>query len=163
MVRMREFFCRKTASPHSFILTILKSCYFSFFLGIVCFIAVERFCHHQTEGFRVHKIASTLPYDPKWDVAPLSADEQLAVDKALDQPFTFLGSGGQCYAFLSQDQTTVIKFFKHHHMRPINWLNRLSLPIFLDKYRLKIIEMRQKKFDHIFGSCKIAYDDFKEE
>jgi hypothetical protein len=158
MVRMKEFFRSKMASSYSFILTILKSCYFSFFLKIICFVAVERFCHHETEGFRLRKIASPLLYDARWDVAPLAADEQKAVDEILDQPFTFLGSGGQCYAFLSQDKTTVIKFFKHHHMRPKSWLNYLPFSPFR-----KIVDARKKRFEQIFGSCKIAYDDFKAE
>ncbi len=134
-----------------------------FLILIFSLIAIERFCHHQTEGFSLHKIASSLPYDSRWEVPSLPKEEQAGIDNILDQPFYFLGSGGQCYAFLSQDRTTVIKFFKHHHMRPVSWLNRISLPGFLDQYRLNIIDSREKRFQQIFGSCKIAYDDLKEE
>ena len=131
-------------------------------LFLLCFLAVERFCHWQTEGFRLHKVASTLTYRSDWEAAPLPAEEQAQIDKILSQPFHFLGSGGQCYALLSEDGETVMKLFKHHHMRPVSWLNKIWLPFFLEGQRQKIVKSRIERLEFIFGSCKLAYDQFKE-
>jgi hypothetical protein len=128
-------------------------------LLIICFLAVERFCHKQTKGFTIAKISSNLPLNPDWEIPPLSEKEQKELEKILDQPFFFLGYGGQSYAFLSKDKTTVIKFFKHHHMRPHPIPKKIPLPSFLDRF----LQAQEYKLYQIFGSCKLAYDDFKEE
>lgn len=73
------------------------------------------FCKTQTKGFRTYFILSNLPNEPRWEAPPLSQAEQSHIDSLLDQPFTYLGSGGWCYAFLGEDQKTVLKFFKHEH------------------------------------------------
>ncbi len=86
-----------------------------FVLSIV-FTSIYFFCDTQTKGFRPYLILSNLPNDPRWEVPPLSPEEQRKIDTLLDQPFSFLGSGGWCYAFLGQDQKTVLKFYKHTHL-----------------------------------------------
>jgi hypothetical protein len=111
-------------------------------LFFCCFTHIERFCHRQTEGFRLGHIASDLPYNPSWETSAL-IETQL-----LEQPFHFLGSGGQCYAFLSEDGTTVIKFFKHHHMRPDSWIQK---------------EEKHKRLETLFTSCALADRALKEE
>src|SRR5271166_494426 len=115
--------------------------------ALLLFLSVERFCHRQTEGFRLQKIASQLPYRADWATPPASK----AIQTLLSQPYRFLGSGGQCYAFVSQDGTAVIKFFKHHHMRP----SRLLLP--------KQKQQRKERLENLFSSFKIANDLLKEE
>lgn len=116
-----------------------------FAVYIALFILVERFCHRQTEGFRMQKIASDLSYREEWATPPPPEE----VKALLAQPYRYLGSGGQCYAFASEDGTAVIKFFKHHHMKP--------LPFSIEKKK------RQERLETIFGSFKIAYDRLKEE
>lgn len=129
---------------------------------IAGFIVVERFCHGITEGFRPHKILSDLPYNPKFATAHPSVKEFLQVQQLLSQPFHFLGSGGQCYAFLGEDNKTIVKVFKHHHMRPDSYLNRLPLPFFLNPIREKIVEERKERLQTIFMSVKLADTHFKE-
>lgn len=43
--------------------------------------------------------------------------------EALLQPYHYLGKGRQCYAFLSQDGKTVIKFFNHKYLK-IPWYGK---------------------------------------
>jgi hypothetical protein len=74
-------------------------------LAIFIVIALERFCHWQTAGFRPYKIVSTASSHTS------PCPEEIA--KTLEQPFYFLGSGNQFYAFESQDRTLVIKFLKY--------------------------------------------------
>lgn len=109
------------------------------------FFAIERFCHRQTEGFRLQKIASQLPYRSEWATPPASSE----VKELLDQPYFFLGSGGQCYAFLSEDGQTVLKLFKHHHLR--------ALPFGIQKKK------RQQKLEELFSSFKIAQEKLQQE
>lgn len=50
--------------------------------------------------------------DPSFELANLPPPREIA--PLLKQSFHFLGSGNQSYAFLSHDQTTVLKLFKFH-------------------------------------------------
>jgi hypothetical protein len=132
---------------------------FKIFLGILIFVALQSFCYKQTAGFRCEKIHSELPFNPDWEVSIKLPPEGL-----LDTPFTFLGSGVQCYAFESQDKKTILKVFKHYHAWPSNdVLRELHLPSFLEDYRSKTLQARYKRLDSIFTSCKIAMEELQEE
>ncbi|HSW86801.1 MAG TPA: hypothetical protein VLG49_04800 [Rhabdochlamydiaceae bacterium] len=122
-------------------------------LLILIFIGTERFCHYQTKGFAISKIISNLPHRSDWEVSPLSQEEHSFLENILNQKFIFLGGGGSFYAFASEDQNYVIKFFKMHHLNPIPRLRPYIGPI-LD---------RHKKRERVFDSCKFAYNDLKEE
>lgn len=129
-------------------------------LFLSLFFSVERFCHKKTHGFRPYKIQSTLPYNPEWEI-PLSSKTQLdQIKNILSQPFFFLNSGGECYAFVSKDNKYVLKFFKHHHMREKSWADWLPIPSsILKRHRQSCI----KKLNILFTSCKLANHRFKEE
>ena len=132
-------------------------------LFVVGFIAVERLCDKQTKGFRLPNIICSALADPKLETKALSPETEAQVATILDQPFTFLDNGGQCYAFVSADGKSVIKFFKQHRMRYWHWFNDLSVPNFLEMYRKKLL----KKHAHhssflLFESCRIAYEEFPE-
>ena len=128
---------------------------------IACFICVERFCHSITEGFRPHKILSSLCYNPDFATPSPTSEELTSIKTLVSEPFYFLGSGGQCYAFESKNGV-IIKVFKHHHMRPDSFLNRLILPHFLEPARQKIIRLRKERLQEIFLSFKLAHEHFKE-
>lgn len=133
-------------------------------LSITLFMMIERFCHEKTDGFMLHKVQSNLSYDSRWEHDPLPIEEEKDILNRLDQPFFYLKSGGQCYAFISEDGTTILKLFKLHHMREVKWLSKFeSLPEFMNPNRLRIFRYRQKHFQNIFGSCKIAYEEMREE
>lgn len=127
-------------------------------LLMILFVAVERFCHQKTHGFRIHKIQSNLPYNPDWETAFPGDPSLKKVQSILSQPFTFLDSGGQCYSFVSKDGEYVLKFFKLHHMRPQSWEDALLPPYFREKYQ----KQRMKRLCTLFSSCKLAYDRFPE-
>jgi hypothetical protein len=81
-------------------------------LILFCFIGVEQLCKLKTRGFCIEKIKSSLPYCPDWETRSDNLSSQREVDQILDQPFYFLGSGHECYSFISEDKLTVIKLFK---------------------------------------------------
>ncbi len=128
-------------------------------LFVVLFCAVERFCHHQTRGFSLHKI---LPRQQAQG-AGLEGKELQEVEALLDQPFQYFAKGGQCYIFASADGSVVIKFFKQHHMHFWNWLEAAPLPGFLNGYRKHILgKHHHQSSDFLFESCKLANERFKE-
>ncbi len=90
------------------------------------FTGLHSFCLRQTHGFRPYLIMSNLPNEARWEAPPLTAAEQKNIDQLLDQPFTFLGSGGWCFAFLGQDQKTVLKFYRHAHLLPSSIFKEFS-------------------------------------
>ncbi len=107
---------------------------------LLLFLAVERFCYYQTAGFAVNKISSTQILDEEGEKLSISDEEQRKLAPILGQKFRFLGSGGSFYAFVSEDDQYVVKFFKHHH------LNR------------DLVKTRR-----LIGSVKVAFDSLKEE
>jgi len=133
--------------------------FIKFLLIVLSFVAIERFCHKQTHGFRIHKIQSDLSFNKQWEIPPLDTETKNHIQTILSQPYYFLGSGGQCYAFVSKDRKYVLKVFKQHHMRKKHWLDRI---IPFKAFREKYLKRRLEKFDRLFTSCKIAYDHFKE-
>lgn len=131
-------------------------------LFIAVFIALERLCHKQTKGFTIANISSNADLDPSWALALPSPEQKVKIAALLDQPFHFLGCGGECYAFESADKQTVIKFFKHHPIRIWNWAHRIPLPNALGRLRSKALEKQAHRSPLFFESCKIAYEEFQE-
>jgi len=127
-------------------------------LGLLLFVALERFCHTQTRGFSLLKIASDSALA---DEEP-SLEQKAELDAIFNQSFFFLNSGGQCYAFLSEDGKTIIKFFKQHHIRIWNRLSNIPLPQLFKPYLNQLLDKKKHQSPQFFESCRIAYEDFKE-
>lgn len=127
---------------------------------ITAFIAVERFCHQRTHGFRPHKIAVNLLREEK---LLSSAEPEKDIRAALEEPYYFLGSGGQSYAFISADGNYVIKFFKQHHMRIPSWINKVPLPALFEPMRSDLCKQRLDRRKTFFTSCILAYERLREQ
>jgi hypothetical protein len=124
---------------------------------------IEHFCHKKTEGFALQKIFSRLPYTKVWEISPFKdKDEQNQVRSVLSQPYTYLGKGAQCYAFLSQDKQYVLKFCRFDHLRPPFWAF-LPLPSFYKSLRDQKMAISKKRIERTFTSYCIAYEKLKEE
>ena len=113
-------------------------------------------------GFSLDKVRSPFEKSSKWAIGNLSAFEKEEIQDILSQGFNYLGSGAQCYAFLSSDGKYVIKFFRMKHLIPKKWLKLIPLPG-LDKYRFSKIDKRMLRHQELFASYKMAYDELKEE
>ena len=120
---------------------------------------LPRFCEKQTAGFTLLRIHSDLKDHPEWNTSPLSANAQ----KLLAQKFTYLGSGGQCYAFVSEDGTTVLKFFKHYRRKLHPLFAYLPLPASLEPLRQRQLLKRVRKLHRDFNSYKLAFEELREE
>jgi hypothetical protein len=133
-----------------------------YFLGLAAlFASLHSFCLRQTHGFRPYLILSNLPNEPRWEVPPLTEEKQKNINQLLDQPFTFLGSGGWCFAFLGQDQKTVLKFYKHSHLIPSSIFKEFSFKkLFLQSDPWPQNHPYFQEFN--FKSCMLLYTQAKE-
>lgn len=102
-------------------------------------------------AFRLDNITMELVLDnPEWKTAELADGEKEALLAILDQPFSYLGTGNQVYAFVSQDGLWVIKFFKFGHLKPNDW--NAWLPFGNHREAVK-----QRKIDRLFRAHTTAY------
>lgn len=115
-----------------------------------------------SKGFPVYKIASKLEFNDEWVVDAPSENERKELKEILSQQFHFLGSGAQCYAFISADNKYVLKFFKMKHLLPKEWLRYLPLPG-LEQYRFRKVDKRIFRQKELFGSYKMAFQMLRKE
>lgn len=132
------------------------------FLPLLLLAVGLPFCFRH-RGFSVDKISSKLEYKESWEVEPFLQQEQESLCKQVfSQPFYYLGAGKQCYAFVSEDQHYVLKFFKMHHLMPKNWLNAFPFSLF-ENYRFNQVDKKKQLLDETFDSFKLAYEHLKHE
>jgi hypothetical protein len=155
-----------------------------FFCCLGGYLGMEQLIELQTKGFCLQKIiADDLPHHPQWEIDPLPEVQMEQIAQILQQPFRLIGSGSECFAFMSEDEQTVIKFFKVGFARPIYYnrgllaedhsalagtlsnhpLTQVRWPGFLDRCRQRVLGIREFRLTRTFSSCKLAYDRLKEE
>lgn len=147
-------------------------------VGCLLYLGLQQLIELTTHGFCLQRIqACNLPHQERWETPPLSTEEQLQVEKILEQPFRLIGSGSECFAFLSQDEKTVIKFFKLDQFRPV-YLHR---GLFLEDYSQyagtlsprpfswrshwidRLLGIREFRLQRTFSSIHLAFNTLKEE
>jgi hypothetical protein len=99
-------------------------CRWAIFLSTL--FCIQFFCRKATDDFTLLSIEQALPESAQ--IADVGNGE------ALNQPFYYLGSGAQCFVFVSEDQRYVLKFFKHSILDHSPLLNKM-LPEFLQHKR----------------------------
>lgn len=137
-----------------------------YFLIPVLLYGLSNWIQSQTGGFQCHKILSDLTFRKEWELPSLQEHELAHIKAKLNQPYTFLASGGESFAFLSQDGKYVLKLFKHHHLRIHSFLCSIKFPWGLDPFRLKLLGGRappEERLQYLFNSAKIAYLTLREE
>ncbi len=122
-------------------------------------LAVGLFLCVKKPAFGPGHISSALSPKPEWETPP--PDE--TIKTLLAQPFSFLGSGSQCYAFLSQDGKTVLKFFRMKNFAPKPWYFLLPPIGTLKTMREEKIGKQRERLYKLFSAYKLAYDELKEE
>lgn len=127
------------------------------FLLILTVLYLPKLCYGPTAGFTIGRIHSDFSFRPEWEV------KNPPLPKIFDQSFTYLGSGGQCYAFASQDGNYVLKFFKQHQRRVPFLLKIAPLPVKWAEKREKQRKKRLWKLERDFRSYKIALETLPEE
>ncbi|NGX39053.1 MAG: hypothetical protein KR126chlam1_00373 [Chlamydiae bacterium] len=125
---------------------------FKVFFFVLALVATERFCRSQTDGFRLTKAINSYSYSFK--------DREQVTPQEVFQSFHFFGSGVQFYVFVGEDQKTILKLFKHHHMGPSTGFIKKYLPDALTK---SIVQKREKRMHHLFTSVAIAHNELPQE
>lgn len=77
--------------------------YFFTALFFIAFCLIQKLCRLATDGFAIAKMAPLLHG---------CSNEILCSEGFLTQRFTYLGKGGQCYVFISDDDCYILKFFR---------------------------------------------------
>ena len=133
-------------------------------LSVAIFLcwAISKFCHSQTQGFQTVKIVSHLLPSSQWETPLVSEADMARLQAIFSQPFSYFGSGGQSYAFLSQDGQVVLKLFKMHNVRQYPFLYRVSLPGALDLPRVAFLHWQRKKLKRVFSSSHLAFTELKD-
>ncbi len=111
--------------------------------------------------FSLEAISSNVPYCADWDSCNLSGHEEAMA--ALTQPYRYLGSGGQCFAFVSEDDRYVIKFFKQKAFAIPQWIHRFPVPILIQWLKEKKTAKRQERRDKVFKAFKLSKDTLGRE
>src|SRR5579863_4259442 len=91
----------------------VKNRFFKLFRYKLCLLFVPfllyylgNFCLKMTDGFSIARITSTFPEGiPAWDDS--AREKSVELHTALEQTYHYLGAGGQCFAFVSEDKRYV--------------------------------------------------------
>jgi hypothetical protein len=118
---------------------------------------VPNFCHQKTDGFTISKIQAPIPYYPQWQ------ENKEELPDVFDQKYNYLDSGGQAYAFASEDGKYVLKFFKRHLRTVPLWLRVLPLPETLAAKREAQRVKRERKLHRDYESYILAMQYLPEE
>jgi hypothetical protein len=116
-----------------------------------------------TDGFTVGNISSEWTYDPRWETHLLSDEEKGLIEKALDQPYKYLGKGCQSYVFASEDGKYVIKFFKYQRFRTQSWLKPFTIVPPIGAYADRKAKEKRMRLDGLFWSWWAAFELFPKE
>ena len=111
--------------------------------------------HWAKDGFNILRVHPALP----------SGDETeppASIAAVLDQPFTYLGRGHQCYAFESADGRVVLKLPRLDRYELPFWLSSCPLPFF-EKYKKSLWSDISHRKDFILRSFQIALEELQEE
>lgn len=131
------------------------------FIGLVLF-GLARLYYVLTDDFRLSNIAQEMPYQQAWELPAMTPSEEAFVQKLLSQKYYYIGKGAQSYAFASEDDRYVLKFFKFKHLRP-SWFQEMLPSIGpLKDYKEKQTARKQRKLYGVFDGYKLAYDVDKE-
>ncbi len=104
---------------------------------LLAFLALERFCYFQTDGFILSKmLLENVPPSP-----------------GPSETLTFVGAGKQFYAFETADHQHVVKFMKFSRRRSLPWLAKLP---FITSWSTHYLADRAKRLSNLESSSDLA-------
>lgn len=130
---------------------------FILFVAALGLFGASRLYYRMTDDFRLGNMTYQLPFQAPWKVPPLTDEEHAQLAQILDQKFSYIGKGAQCYAFASDDQQYVLKFFKFKHLKPNIFVDLIpSIPPF-KSYKLSCIARKKRKLIGVFNGYDLAF------
>lgn len=133
---------------------------FSTLCLIALAIGAARFCHHQTRGFRLSKIAESTTPRPK---EALEENCPAPIASLLDQQFHYFARGKQSFVFLSEDGEYVLKIFNNTYQRKIKAMHLLSFLPWIGQWAKEKELYFQSKLHRTFQSYQIAMSQMQEK
>ena len=124
-------------------------------LLVICSLLVGKLWHIAKDGFHIHRTLCQLS-----DASLPPPD--FPIEEVLNQTYTYLGRGHQCYAFGSEDGKYVIKLPRFDRYRLSFFLRACPFP-FLRKNREEVRVDLQRRCDFLLESFRIAFEDLREE
>jgi hypothetical protein len=125
-------------------------------VGLALF-GLTRVYFRLTDDFRLANITYEMPYQEKWEVPTLSSVDQQKFDEIIKQKFHYIGKGAQSYAFKSDDDQYVIKFFKFKHLKPSLFVDFIPNVGFLGRYKQAQIDRKERLLNSVFDGYRLAY------
>lgn len=132
---------------------------FQLFIYCLCIWVIARFCHHQTDGFRLEKLRDNTTRIQKQISEPLPIKEK----EILNQKFHYLGRGLQSFSFLSDDGTTVLKIFNNRYQKRLKRLKWVPSIGPFKTWKDEKIAYNQRKLRLSFASYELASTLLKKE
>ncbi len=104
------------------------------------------------------------PHQTRWEGHSLHSSDITTLTCALDQPYTYLGRGGQATAFVSQDGQFVIKFFKQKKLEDCRDQTFSSYTIAFDELtsESQLIYIHLNSTNHLKKSIRLSDSTGKE-
>ena len=126
-------------------------------MGLSLF-GLARLYFRLTDDFRLANITYEMPYHPHWNVPPMDPEAQKQFDQIVQQKFYYLGKGAQSYAFKSEDDKYILKFFKFKHLKPSVFVDLLPSIGFLKVYKEEQTERKNRLLNSVFDGYRLAYE-----
>jgi hypothetical protein len=139
--------------------SIFKKTIYLLVVGVAVY-SLERFCHKETDGFTISKIRKTTDKAPSHPALLKNSDLLFTL---LNQPFSYLGRGGQCYAFASEDGKYILKLLKYNNHYPRIWFSLVPFPFGLEKFRQNKLSCKRKRLKEEYASYAIAQKELHNE
>lgn len=111
--------------------------------------------HYWKDGFQIARTLCKMEFEGETAVDP-------SIHEALQQTYSYLGRGHQCYAFGSGDGKYVVKLPRFDRYRLSFFLRAFPFS-FLKEHKEKVREDLERRKDFLLESFRIAWEDLSEE
>jgi hypothetical protein len=122
-----------------------------FLFIILAVVGICRFCHRETDGFRISKIRNNT-----FEIEESPLQYELSQKELFAQPFTYLARGKESFVFLSHDKKVVLKLLNNHYNR------RLRVLQFFPWQKEKRAYLHKKK-QSVYQSYLLSFAQLKKE
>jgi hypothetical protein len=124
---------------------------------------LARLYYNLTDDFHLGNITyNEMPYHRKKEMVPPNDLELNQLKAILDQKFYYIDKGAQSYAFKSENDQYVLKFFKFKHLKPHWFIEALpSIPPF-NHFKEHTRIRKKRKLDGVFEGYETAFEYNKE-
>lgn len=140
---------------------IFKRFYYLVFFSSL-FFGILKIYDRLVDGFYISRVYGFLPTKSEFEFKH-DPEDTSKLHLALNQPFYYLGSGSQCYAFKSSDGKYVLKFFKNYRWKPPYFFNFLPKTRLISRFEKKICSKKLEGIFKTYRSAKLSYTLLKKE